>query len=173
MAAVGTVIGLVFFFLLMAVSLVIIVLGLPGAWLILAETLVYALVTGFNRGIGWWDLIILLALAGLGELLEFVLTARGAQKHGGSRSVMAAAIVGGIAGAFLVNMFLPVIGALIGAFLGVYLGALLLAWLQDRNMEKARQIAIGAFKGRLGSVMAKETVGVAMAAIIIWQIFWR
>ncbi len=172
LASIGTGIGFFFFFLVMALSLMIVVVGLPGTWIILAEALVYALITGFDKGIGWLDLIILLVLAGAGELLEFILTARGAQKYGASNRVTIGAILGGIVGALLVNAVFPVIGALIGAFMGVYLGAFLMTYIFEKDVEKARRISMGAFKGRLGSVMAKETVGLAMAAIIVWQIFW-
>lgn len=172
LASIGAGIGYFFFFLIMIVSLIIIIVGLPGTWVIMIEAIVFAIITRFDHGIGWWDLIALLAMAGVGEVLEFIITARGAQKYGGSNSAMAAAIIGGIIGAMVVNMFLPIIGALIGAFLGVYLGAVLVTYLFDRDFKKARQVGIGAFKGRLGAVLVKVSIGVAMASIIVWQIFF-
>ncbi|HUT51766.1 MAG TPA: DUF456 domain-containing protein [bacterium] len=166
-----SIIGLVFFFLIMALALLSIVIGIPGTWIILAEALVYALITHFDQGIGWYDLLALLIMAGAGELAEFILTAYGAQKYGASKKAIAGALAGGLIGAILVNMAIPIIGALIGAFLGVYLGAFLITYYLEKDLTKSRQAGIGAFMGRLGAVLVKGTMGVAMAAVIITQIF--
>jgi len=171
LASVVAGIGFFFFFAIMLLAVFSILIGLPGCWIILAEALLYALITKFNQGIGWWDLAALLAMAGAGEIAEFVLTAYGAQKYGAPKKAMAGAIVGGLVGAILVNMVLPIIGAVIGAFVGVYLGAFLLTYMSDRDLDKARKTGLGAFMGRVGSVLVKGTMAVAMAAVIITQIF--
>jgi uncharacterized protein YqgC (DUF456 family) len=166
-----SIIGLVFFFLVMALALLSHLLGLPGNWVILAEALVYALITHFNKGIGWYDLLALALMAGAGELAEFIITAYGAQKFGASKKAVAGALVGGLVGAILVNMVLPLIGAVIGAFLGVYLGAFLITYYLEKDLAKARNSGLGAFMGRIGAVLVKGSLGVAMAAVIITQIF--
>jgi len=163
-------VGLFFFFLVMLLALFAIVIGLPGTWVIVVEALVYALITGFDGAIGWWDLILLLALAGGGEIFELLITARGAEKAGGSTAAGVWAIVGGIVGAIALNWFVPVLGALVGAFLGVFAGAFLSAWADERDFGKAVAVGAGAFRGRLGAVLVKEAVGVAMAAVIVWNI---
>jgi len=167
-----SVIGLILMFLFMFVSLFLVVIGLPGNWIILALAIVFGLVTGLDAGVGWWDLVALLGLAGLGEILEFVLTAKGAKKHGGSNKAMAAAIAGGLVGALLLNGILPIIGAVIGAFLGVYLGAFIVTYVVEGDMERARQIGAGAFMGRIGAVLVKVSMGVAMISLVVWQIFF-
>jgi hypothetical protein len=164
-------VGLFFFFLVMILALFSIIIGIPGLWIILAEALVYALITHFDKGIGWYDLLALLGMAGAGELGEFILTAYGAQKYGASKKAIAGALVGGLAGAILINMVIPIIGALIGAFLGVYLGAFLITYALEKDLAKARDSGLGAFMGRLGAVLVKGAMGVAMAAVIISQIF--
>lgn len=172
LATVGVVIGLIFFFAIMLIALFSIPIGLPGCWIILLETIVYALITGFDAGIGKWDLLALLIMAGTGEVAEFLLTAYGAQKYGASKKAIAGALVGGLAGAILVNMVVPILGALVGAFLGVYLGAFILSYAFERDLEKARNSGLGAFMGRLGAVLVKGSMAVAMAAVIVSQIFW-
>lgn len=166
-----SIIGLVFFFLVMALALVSHLIGLPGNWVILAEALVFALVTHFDKGIGWYDLLALALMAGAGELAEFLLTAYGAQKYGASKKAVAGALVGGLAGAIIVNSFLPLIGAIIGAFLGVFLGAFIITYAFEKDLGKSSQAGIGAFMGRIGAVLVKGAMGVAMAAVIITQIF--
>ena len=170
-ATVASWIGLFFFVAIMLIAIFSIVIGLPGCWIILLEAIIYAAITKFKGPIGWRDLLILLAMAGAGELMEFLITAYGAQKYGASKKAIAGALVGGILGAILVNAVLPIIGALIGAFLGVYLGAFLLTYLFDRDLAQARKSGIGAFMGRLGAVLIKGTMAVAMAAVILAQIF--
>ena len=171
LASVAAGIGLFFFFAIMLLAIFSILIGLPGCWIILVEALVYALITKFAAGIGWWDLLALLIMAGAGELAEFLLTAYGAQKYGASKKAIAGALVGGLVGAILVNAIIPIIGALIGAFVGVYLGAFILTYAFDRDLDQARKSGIGAFMGRLGSVLVKGTMAVAMAAVIVTQVF--
>lgn len=163
-------VGLFLFFLVMLLSLFAIVIGLPGLWVIMVEAIVFALVTGFEAGIGWWDLIALLAMAGAAELFEFLITMRGAEKSGGSRAAGMWAIVGGIVGAMLLNGLVPILGALVGAFIGVFVGAFASAYYSERDFDKSLTVGLGAFRGRLGAVLVKETLGVAMAAVIVWQI---
>jgi uncharacterized protein YqgC (DUF456 family) len=170
LATIGAVIGLFFFFAIMILALFSIIIGLPGNWIILAEALIYGAITGWDKGIAGWDLLVLAAMAGTGELAEFLLTAYGASKYGASKKAIAGALVGGLVGAILVNMVIPIIGAVIGAFLGVYLGAFLLTYAFDRDLEKARNSGLGAFMGRLGAVLVKGSMGVAMVAVIISQI---
>jgi uncharacterized protein YqgC (DUF456 family) len=162
--------GLFLFFLIMALAILSLVLGLPGTWVIVAEAIIFALVTRFDKGISWPDLIILAALAGLGELFEFLITAYGAKKFGASNKAVIAALLAGLVGAFLLNAAVPILGALLGAFLGVFLGASLYTYFQDRDRGRAFRAGLGAFMGRMGAVLVKGTLAVAMAAVIIQQI---
>ena len=61
--------------------------GMPGNWMIVLAVLLYAsFVPAESRlDIGWAPLIGLLILAALGELVEFLASALGASKAGGSR----------------------------------------------------------------------------------------
>jgi uncharacterized protein len=165
-------VGLFFFFAVMALAILSIILGLPGTWVIVAEAIAYALITKFNRGIGWWDLLLLLALAGAGELLEFLVTAYGAKKFGASNKAVLAALCGGLLGAFLVNGVVPIVGALVGAFLGVYLGAFLYTWWAEKDTGQARRAGIGAFMGRMGAVLIKGAIAVSMAVVIAHEVFF-
>jgi uncharacterized protein YqgC (DUF456 family) len=162
--------GLFFFFLIMALAIASIVIGLPGCWIIVGEAIIFALITKFNQGIGWWDLAALTAMAGAAELFEFIITAYGAKKYGASNRAVFAALVGGLIGAVLVNMVLWVVGALIGAFLGVFLGAFIYTYLTEKDLAVARRAGIGAFMGRMGAVLTKGAIAVAMAAVIITQV---
>src|SRR5256885_17134517 len=104
-------------------SLILIVLGLPGLWIMVASAVVYNLVVPGDP-IGWFTLVAVGVLALVAELLEFSLTGRYARKYGGSRRGGWGAILGGIVGA-LVGVPGSIVGPGIGAFVGSFLGGLI------------------------------------------------
>jgi uncharacterized protein YqgC (DUF456 family) len=166
-------IGLFFFFAVMIVAVFAVVFGLPGNWIVFAEAVLYAVITRFHGPIEWWVLGVLLAMALLAEIFEFLVTVYGAHKFGqAGKAAIAGALAGGIAGAILMAGFPPVIGAVIGAFAGVFLGATLVTYLQEKDFGKAWRAGLGAFMGRLGAVLTKGTVTVAMAGIIVARVLF-
>ena len=108
--------------LVIIVSEVLIVLGLPGLWIMVATAVTYNLIVPGDP-IGWFTLVAVGVLALVAELLEFSLAGRYARKYGGSRRAGWGAIIGGIVGA-IVGVPVPIIGPVIGAFVGSFLGAL-------------------------------------------------
>jgi|GEM_PF-545760 len=163
-------IGLVFLFAIMIVALVLVFIGLPGNWIVFAEAVVYALITSFESGIGWWTLAALLVMSGVAELFEFLITAYGAKRYGASKSAIAGAIVGAITGAILMAGIPPVIGAFIGAFIGAYLGAFLVSYLMEKDFDNAIQVAKGAFVGKVGASLTKGIITVGMASLMTFKI---
>ncbi len=170
MTTILAIIGLVFFFVIMIVALVLVFVGVPGNWIIFAEAVVYALITSFDGAIGWWTLAALLAMSGVAELFEFLITAYGAQRYGASKPAIVGAIAGAIVGAILMAGTPPVVGAFIGAFLGAYLGAFLVAYSMDKDFDNAIQVAKGAFLGRIGAALTKGTITAGMAGLITFQV---
>ena len=110
-------------FLQKTVSLVLIVLGLPGLWIMVASAVTYNLIVPGDP-IGWVTLIIVGVLALIAELLDFSMTGRYARKYGGSRRSGWGAILGGIVGA-MIGVPVPIVGPVIGAFVGSFAGALI------------------------------------------------
>src|SRR5687768_15502665 len=99
-------------------ALLLIPLGLPGTWVMIAAAMGYGYLAG--AGIGFPTLLLAFALAVVGEVVEFTLAARYTRKYGGSRRAGWGAIVGGIIGA-IVGVPVPIIGSVIGAFAGAFL----------------------------------------------------
>src|SRR5919202_2508727 len=89
-------------------ALLMIPLGLPGTWVILAAAVGYNALT--HESINWVTTVGLLVLAGVGEAIEFALSGRYARKYGGSRRASWGAILGGIVGAFA-GVPVPIIGS--------------------------------------------------------------
>jgi len=89
------------------------VFGLFGNWIILCAIVAAWLVSGFAY-FSIWSILVCLALAGLGELLEAIAAGYGASKFGGTRGTMIASIVGAIGGAILGAPLGLIIGSLVG-----------------------------------------------------------
>ncbi|HST07829.1 MAG TPA: DUF456 domain-containing protein [Gemmatimonadaceae bacterium] len=138
-------------------SLVLIVLGLPGLWIMVASAVTYNLVVPGDP-IGWVTLVIVGVLALVAELLEFSLTGKYARKYGGSRRAGWGAILGGIVGA-MVGIPVPIIGSVIGAFIGSFLGALIAELTGGSSAGDATRVAKGALIGRVVSTALKIGIG--------------
>ena len=138
-------------------SLILIVLGLPGTWIMVATAVVYNMIVPGDP-IGWFTLVAVGVLALIAELLEFTLTGRYARKYGGSRRASWGAILGGMIGA-MVGFPVPIIGPVIGAFVGSFCGALLAELTGGTSAGDATRVAKGALIGRVVSTMLKIGIG--------------
>jgi uncharacterized protein YqgC (DUF456 family) len=138
-------------------SLILIVLGLPGLWIMVATAVVYNMIVPGDP-IGWVSLIAVAVLALVAELLEFTMTGRYARKYGGSRRAGWGAILGGIVGA-MVGFPVPIVGPVIGAFVGSFVGALVAELTGGASAGDATRVAKGALIGRVMSTVLKIGIG--------------
>jgi uncharacterized protein YqgC (DUF456 family) len=149
----------------MILSEVLIVLGLPGLWIMVASAVTYNLIVPGDP-IGWFTLVGVGVLALIAELLEFTLSGRYARKYGGSRRAGWGAIIGGIVGA-MVGVPVPIVGPVIGAFVGSFLGALIAELTGGSATRDATRVATGALIGRVVSTVLKVGIGFTIG-IWIW-----
>jgi uncharacterized protein YqgC (DUF456 family) len=163
------------FCLILIAGWLLTVLGMPGTWLMLAVSVVYAwlLPAGDSRwGIGWPIVAALLGLALLGELVELAAGALGVAKVGGSRRsavlALAGSLVGGIAG-FFIGLPIPVVGPVVAAVLfaggGALIGAMLGESWKGRDLDTSWQVGKAAFWGRLIGTLAKTMIASVMVAV--------
>ena len=138
-------------------SLVLIVLGLPGLWIMVASAVTYNLIVPGDP-IGWFTLVAVAVLAFVAELLEWTMTGRYARKYGGSRRAGWGAIIGGMIGAF-VGFPVPIVGPVIGAFIGSFCGALVAELTGGASAGDATRVAKGALIGRVMSTVLKIGIG--------------
>jgi uncharacterized protein len=151
-------------------------LGMPGNWfMILAvATYVYLMPAESAMAIGWNVVIVLLALAILGEILELLAGGLGAAKAGGSKRgaalALAGSLTGGIVGIFL-GMPIPLVGSLFASLLFAGLGAMAGAILGEmwagRGLDRSWNIGKAAFWGRLAGTLGKVLVGATMVAVVM------
>ncbi len=157
--------GLAVFWLILISGVLMILFGLPGTFVIAGTALVYGWITDFTV-IQGRDVLILLGIAVLGEVIEFLLGAFTAKRFGGSNWAMAGAIIGGFLGAVWATGIFPVIGTLLGAFAGSFVGAFALEYLHSPNTAHAMRVGWGALLGAIGGKLSKITLAVAMLALI-------
>jgi len=148
---------LFFLSLALIVSLILIVLGLPGLWIMAASAVTYNLIVPGDP-IGWVTLVIVGVLALVAELLDISLTGRYARRYGGSRRAGWGAIIGSIVGA-MVGFPVPIIGPVIGAFIGSFVGALIAEFTGGSSAGDATRVAKGALIGRVVSTVLKIGIG--------------
>jgi uncharacterized protein YqgC (DUF456 family) len=157
----------IYYFILLAflaVGLWINILTLPGLWLMVLATAIFAWVTG-GVHVGWTGLIVLTVLAVLAEIIEFVAGGAGAAKAGGSKRAFVGAIVGGILGAIFLSLPAPIIGTIIGIVLGTFLGAWAIEAMVKQNVGQGLRVGWGAALGRLIGIFTKLAFGVVMFLI--------
>ncbi len=150
--------------------------GLPGNWIIVAAAAGYAwLMPSDGRlDLGWETVIALVALAVIGEIVEFVAGALGVTKAGGSRRgavlALVGSVIGGIVGVF-VGVPIPVIGSLAAALIFGGVGALVGAFVGEswKGRDFATSLTIGhaAFVGRILGTVGKLIVGSVMVVVTI------
>jgi uncharacterized protein YqgC (DUF456 family) len=151
------------------------VFTLPGNWgiVLLAALCAWLLPEpeGMRLGFSWISVIVLAALAGLGELIEFLAGAAGAAKQGASRRAMALALVGAALGSMIgavIGVPIPVVGSIIAAIGGGAAGAFAGAWVGEywkgRASHERLAIGTGAMLGRVLGTIGKLVVGAVMVA---------
>lgn len=145
-------------------SLLLVPLGLPGTWVMIAAAMAYSYLAGAELGL--FTLVGIFLLAVIGEIIEFTLAARYTRKYGGSRRAGWGAIIGGIVGA-IVGVPILIIGSVIGAFAGAFLGALIAERTRGSTTGDSTRVATGALLGRAAAVAVKSAIGVAIAAWIL------
>jgi uncharacterized protein YqgC (DUF456 family) len=153
-----------------ALSLVLVLFGLPGLWVMLASAAIYHIVVA-DHPIGWVTIAILTVLVVIAEILEFALTGKYARKYGGSRRAGWGAILGGVIGAFI-GVPVPIVGSVIGAFAGSFVGAFIAEVTGGGSHRQATRVATGALLGRVVSTALKIAIGCTVAAWILFAA-WR
>ncbi len=154
-----------------AVALVLVPLGLPGLWIMVAAGIGYDMLVP-QAQIGWTAIAIATGLGVIAEYLEFSLGSRYARRYGGSRRAGWGALVGGLVGA-IVGVPVPVLGPIIGAFAGAFCGALVAEYTnRTATAGTATRVATGALIGRLLAAAIKNGIATVVAVLLVFTA-WR
>lgn len=134
---------------------------LPGAILIFAAALVYAIVEGF-QAVGWPTLVVLGLLAAIATSADLWTSTVGAKLGGASGWSIVVGLVAGIVGFFFFGLPVAIIGAIAGVLVTeiVRLG----------DWKKALKASGGWGLGWALSTIVNLGIGLVMVAIFVWQI---
>ena len=161
MEAVTDVVLIVILLFVCALGMLLAVLQLPGTWLIVAGATGYALYYDWQR-IGMYAVIagaVVAVLAEAGETLSGLVAAK---RAGASRRAAWYGLFGGLAGALLLTVPVPLVGTIVGAVIGCFVGAFLAEMQEGRSLQAgARSGTYSAIGRALGSVLK------ILAALII------
>jgi len=170
------------FTLLGVLCMVLVVLQLPGTWILIALAVVIELTdTLYLSGespqtFGWWWIAACAALAGVGELIEFAAGAIGAGRGGATRRGMIGAVIGGIAGAIALTPIIPIplLGTLIGALIGTFLGALVgeVTGEMARTTRDSIKPALAATIGRILGTTGKVAFALVVLLVLTVGAWW-
>lgn len=153
----------------------LVLLGLPGAWLLIAAAIAVDcldrlwLPAGSDLTFHPLTILAAIGVAATGEVLEFALSAAGARRFGASRGGMIGSMVGGVIGAIggTVLIPLPVLGTLAGALAGTALGAVTgELYSGKKTLAQTAGPATGAVLGRVLGTLAKLPCAVIVLVIL-------
>ncbi len=151
--------------LINAAAVLLVLAQLPGTWLIVLST---TLATLIRPGpIGHATLAILVALALLGEIVEFAGASAGAAKAGGSKRGAMLSLVGAFAGAIIGSLVMLIIGTILGACIGAGIGSYMGDRWAGRSNTEAITAGRGAAKGRFVGTLAKATIAAVMSLVTL------
>lgn len=152
--------------ILMVVSPLLLVFGLPGTWVILVLAVIWDFVST-SSSFTATSFGVLGALALLGEGIEFFAAHYGTKKFGGSGKGSVGGMVGAIIGAILCAPLFFGLGALLGALGGAFAGCFAVETLRGVAAGPAAKAAWGTALGRFGGFIAKFGVAIAMLVYTI------
>lgn len=154
------------FWVVLVISLPAQVIGLPGTWIIVIDSLLLRLVGGVEA-ISTGAVVALGALAIGGEFLEFAVSAAGARSEAPVRGTVPAAIAGGVIGGVAGAPFLFGAGAIPGMALGAFGAVFTVNLLAGKGPCDAARSGFGALIGRLKGTAAKILIASVMVVVAV------
>ncbi|MBN2019830.1 MAG: DUF456 family protein [Sedimentisphaerales bacterium] len=161
--------------LLVAVNafwLILVPFALPGNWLMVITTALFAWWQWENGIFSVYTLIGITVLALAGEIVEFFAGAGGAKKAGAGWPGAIAAVFGAVFGAIFGTFVIPLLGTIIGACLGTGLAAAGVEMAMGKSSDASLRSGLGASMGHLVGSMTKLTIGAAIWLIVAVSAFW-
>lgn len=140
-----------------------IVPALPGVPMVLAGLLLAAWAGDFET-IGWPTIVILVALAVVSWLIDFLAAALGAKRLGASPRAFWGATLGAVVGIFF---------GLAGIILGPFVGAVLAELSVGRSVHQAGRAGYGTWIGIVIGTAAKLAIAFLMLGIFLLKIWFN
>jgi len=158
-------IAFIVFALVSLAGIILTFFGIGGTFLVLIGAILYDLIS-WSWTITFTTLLIVLGLAVLGEILEWLITMLGSKAGGVSRWGIIGTIAGSIIGGILLSPLMPIIGTFLGILLGAILGAFAFELMHTKQAGKAWKAAKAALLGRALVSLSK----LILAGIQVWLV---
>ena len=143
-------------------GLILVVINLPGIWLIYISTIILAVMDKFEN-ITPLILVILFVLCLLSTISDNIAVALGAKKLGSTGWGMVGAIIGGLVG--------MIFGGIAGMFLGPLLGATIFEIIfAHKNATQGVKAGLGTFIGIIFSIIFIFSLSVAIIIFAISRV---
>ncbi len=148
--------------------------ALPGNWLIVITTALFAWWHAEDEMFSSYTLVAITAFAFLGEVVEFFGGVVGAKKAGAHLLGSLGAIIGAVGGAVLGTFLIPIplLGTLLGSCAGAAIGACVFEAFKGRRMEYTFRLGFGAGLGRFLGTTTKIVLGLLIWFIVTVAAFW-
>jgi len=160
--------------LLNTVWLALVPFALPGNWLIIITTSLFAWWQSDQNVFSVYTLIFITVIALIAEVVEFFGGAGGAKKAGarlrGTCGAVLGAIIGACLGTFLIPI--PLVGTVLGSAIGAAMGALAFELSGGREIRESINTGIGAGAGQLIAAFAKIAAGFLIWFVVAVAAFW-
>jgi len=154
--------------------LLLVLLGLPGNWLMVISTCLFAWWKWNEQIFSGWTLVAIVSLALLGELIEFLAGMTGAKGSGASWRGSTMAVFGAILGALVGTFVIPIL--FLGSVLGASVGAGLAVWATEISRgvraDQSLRRAVGAGIGQIIGTASKLMLGLVIWFVIAVAAFW-
>lgn len=152
---------------------ILVAIGLPGAWIMLGIAVITDLLLAPSVGsgqtfFGWTAIGTCAGVAVLGEVVELWAAAEGARRGGASARGAVGALVGGLVGGIAGTLLIPIplVGSLAGAALGALGGAVIGELTREGvTLRDTAKPATGAAIGKVLGILAKIP-----CAAVIWVV---
>lgn len=153
----------------------IVLLSLPGLWLLTLITLLVNAV-GFWMGywpgkdpiVSWWIFAFILGCTLVSDVVDWTAGVMGAKRMGGTRRAMIAAFVGGVVGAIAGTMVLPIVGTVLGGALGAGVAATVVHRTgQEETWKQSAKVGAGASAGWFAAILVKLVLALMCALLLI------
>ncbi|MBW3019471.1 DUF456 domain-containing protein [Candidatus Woesearchaeota archaeon] len=163
-------IGLTVFILFAFVGILLTMMGIMGTFSVFIGAAAYDLIT-WSWTISWQVLLVILGLAILGEILEWVVDIGHSKAKGVSTAGTVGSITGTIVGAIIFSPLMFIVGTVIGMVLGAVVGAYIGELIVKKNSKKAWRAAKVALVGRALVAVMKTMLAIIQIWVTISAIF--
>ncbi len=166
MQSIAVWLGLAAVVILCAAGILLSCLSISGTWLVIAGTILAAVIK-HNGFPGLWTILIFIVLAAFVEVVEALSGALGVRRRGGSKLAGIAAVVGGLLGLILGTLIpVPILGNLLGMLIGGFSLVFAVERYRLKKSAQAADIAWGAVLARVFIMLLKVSVSLGMTAFL-------